>query len=388
MKFTGNDIAERGKTMRRTIGWIGAALIGASMAACDAAPPTNPTPLADEPVVTAGTETTVELGAMPRVSELRREIGPDALIRDRAAATTYEALEGIFARGDQGALALGVYDLDPVPEPQARLAVRAERLGLQAAAAVPSASGNHLVLRDGSRELRVNLDSGSELLVDRARFHNGTVADTVLDEARYVEIARERMQRALPDALDRDAHAYKIRRYMNGVIDVDSVEPQEGVYQVAVAFNTTVDDLPVIGAGGKVAIHMTPAGEVISHESSVRGVAGLVDVVGGDELLSPDEALATAEGALKVAGAELDRFEVARSEFGYYRAGRSSVQSVIAPHYAFRFEPVEGVQEKARVELVPAVASGPVLERVEADRRAERLRKTHLMDATDQADER
>lgn len=369
--------------MRRTIGWIGAGLIGASMAACDAAPTSTAFPAAEEPVASARTETTLALGDLPRVSQLRRELGPDAPIRDAAAATSYRALEDIFARGDQGDLALGVYELTPVPEPQGLLVSRAEALGLRGDAPRPSASGNHLVVSDGTRELRVNLDSGAELLVDRARFHKGPVVDDLLEESRYVEIARDRMQRTLPDAVDEDAHAYKVRRYKNGVIDVDSTAPFEGVYQVAVAFNTTVDDLPVIGSGGKVAIHMTPAGDVISHESSVRGIGERVEVLTGDELLAPEAALAQAEGSLGERGVEVDRYELARAEFGYYRAGRSSVQTVVVPHYAFRFEPREGVQEKARMELVPAVSDGPLLGRIEADRRAEQLRKTHLMDATD-----
>lgn len=56
------------------------------------------------------------------------------------------------------------------------------------------------------------------------------------------------------------------------------------------AFNTTVDDLPIIGSGGKVAIHMSPDGEVISHESSVRAVSSLRAVVRGADLLPPDAA--------------------------------------------------------------------------------------------------
>jgi hypothetical protein len=98
-------------------------------------------------------------------------------------------------------------------------------------------------------------------------------------------------------------------------------------------------------------VHLTVDGRVVSHESSVRPVARREAVVGGDALLSPEEARASVEERLRGVGIDPARYTLARREFGYLRLGRSSVQSLVAPHYAFVYKPRPGRR--------PSVSSRP-----------------------------
>lgn len=165
---------------------------------------------------------------------------------------------------------------------------------------------------------------------------------------------------------------------MNASAQGEGAPSSVAAYQVAVAFNTTVDDLPIIGSGGKVAVHMSPDGEVISHESSVRAVSSLRAVVRGADLLPPDAAQRLVEKRIAERGVDLSNYTLTRSEFGYYRLGRSSVQTIDAPHYAFVYAPKEGTVGKKLLETIPAVVAEDVLALVSADRAAEAARKGSL----------
>jgi len=62
-------------------------------------------------------------------------------------------------------------------------------------------------------------------------------------------------------------------------------------------------------------------------------------------------------------------------EFGYLSRGRDSQAQLLAPYYAYVFEPEPGIGEKKVVELVAAIRSGPLASLVEADEATEVRRK-------------
>lgn len=318
------------------------------------------------------------LGKVFHVSELRLAAGDAALLDDKAATSCFDTVREAFVRGADEDLAFGIYDLEDVGDANDRLKSRAAELGLVAAAQFPSTAGGYLTVAEGDLELRVNMDSGSELFVNRARFHKGEDAKRLLSEKEYVSRAANHVASALPGARAQQPYAYKLRRYMNASAQGDGAPSSVAAYQVAVAFNTTVDDLPIIGSGGKVAVHMSPDGEVISHESSVRAVSSLRAVVRGADLLPPDAAQRLIEKRIAERGVDLSDYTLTRSEFGYYRLGRSSVQTIDAPHYAFVYMPKEGTVGKKLLETVPAVVAEDVLALVNADRAAETARKDSL----------
>jgi hypothetical protein len=366
--------------MKKIACFAGVMSIACSIMACGQADPSDGP--ADEasssPAAAPAALRRETLGKVFHVSDLRRTVGEAALLDDSAATSCFDTVRDAFGRGAGEDLAFGVYDLADVGDVNERLTSRAAELGLIAAAQIPSTAGGYLAVEEGDLELRVNMDSGSELFVNRARFHKGDDAKRLLSEEEYVSRAFNHVAKAVPSARAQQPYAYKLRRYMNASAQGEGAPTTEAAYQVAVAFNTTVDDLPIIGAGGKVAVHMSPDGEVISHESSVRAVSSLRAVVRGADLLPPDAARGLVEKRVAERGVNLANYTLARSEFGYYRLGRSSVQTIVAPHYAFVYMPKEGTIGKKLLETIPAVVAEDVLEMVNDDRAAEAARKDML----------
>jgi hypothetical protein len=111
----------------------------------------------------------------------------------------------------------------------------------------------------------------------------------------------------------------------------------------------------------------------------VRVPAQKLGAVTGADLISPDEAQREIEARITARGVDLSKFTVSRSEFGYFRYGRNSVQTVLAPHYAFFFAPRPGVSSKILVEWTPAVKPGPLRAQIDADRQAEEARKQTII---------
>lgn len=317
----------------------------------------------------------VETTGLIRVSELVKEAGADTPLNDRAAIENYRALARLVAAGAHERLALGVYALQPIAsDPLSAAAARAKVLGLRGE---PVKRGRYAVVSDPSGlELRLNADSGSEFMQNLSLFHASPGTTKVPDDKSFVGAARKYAEQALSaEVVGIPTYLYKLRHYLNG----EAPEAQSGAtvstYQVAVALGTTIDDLPVIGAGGKVAVHFGPSGNVIGYEAGLRPLAKLVEVIPGKELVPPDAARRAVEKGLSARGVDLARYRLTRAEFGYARLGRDSAQSVVAPQYGYVYEPQEGDGAKKLVELVPAFTSPNALALVERDTIFENKRK-------------
>jgi hypothetical protein len=170
-------------------------------------------------------------------------------------------------------------------------------------------------------------------------------------------------------------YVYKVRRFLNAHSEATG-NVEEGVYQVAVAFNSTIDGLPVIGPGGKLAVDMAGDRTVVRHESGLRKRGALLRVLSGDvDLLTPESAEAKVAARLDARGVDRSKYQVSRREFGYLMNRRSAVQKVLVPHYAFFYEPLPGTMSKVLVETEPATTSRDVLDLLAADEAAEKVRK-------------
>ncbi len=113
---------------------------------------------------------------------------------------------------------------------------------------------------------------------------------------------------------------------------------------------------------------------MISHESTWRD-ASQIGTIQGSELHSPAQAKKLIEARFKARGVDLTQLSLTRSEFGYLRLGRNSVQNYLAPYYAFFYEPASPeVVDKKRVEIIPAIKSGKRLALIEKDVALERAR--------------
>jgi len=306
-----------------------------------------------------------------------------ALLMDAPALETASAIRAAFQRGTQKDISFAVYDLADVPRGGAgTVAARAAALGL-AGAEDPGIDNNRLGFTSGTRRLTRNQHSGAEFFADTARFHRGAgvARERLFADGDYINAARGYVNRSFgAEAAQAALFPYKVRKYLNASAAAGGSPQGETVYQIAVAFNSTVDGIPVIGPGSKVVVHMTPDGEVVGHEASLRAIKGRRATVAGSDLVAPDEAKAVVEARMKSRGIDLRNYNLTREEFGYLRRGRNSVQRVLVPHYAYIYEPAsKDVMGKKVVELVPAVRDRALLVAVHADEAAEHSRKAEAM---------
>ena len=316
----------------------------------------------------------VTSGLVP-VSELAAKVGQDVPLADAAASQNYEALARLAASGQHENLVLGVYGMQAVSGDV--LGTAAERAKQAGISGKPIQRGRYAVVSDpNGRELRLNADSGSEFIQDLNRFHASDGVARVASDAQFAGWARRYLAGSLsPEAGKLPLYLYKVRHYRNG----EAAEAQSGAsvstYQVAVAFSTTIDDLPVIGAGGKVAVHFDPAGKPIGHEANLRAAVRLLSLVKGSELIAPEKAQGVLEKQLSERGVDLKQYRLSRAEFGYACLGRDSQQNVLAPHYGYVWEPIEQQGLKKLVELVPAFSSPEALALLDRDGAIEQKRK-------------
>lgn len=326
-------------------------------------------------------------------------------LRDEPAANRFERLQQLFRNHNEQEFGLAVYHLEPLADDLVAHAwQRAEELGLRLGTvidprvqAIPeqapyryiSPFEESIVAVDGDRELHIDLESGTEFFVDRAKFHTGAGVprEELLSESEYIGLALDYARASLAQQVaGLDLYPYKVRRYLNAVANLDS-DPKVSVYQVAVAFNMRVDGLPVIGPGSKLAIHMTPEGEVISHEITFRRTADPAALLTGEDLIAPSEARAIVEERLRQRGIDLADYVSTRREFGYLRRGRHAEQSILAPYYAFFYEPGPGVEfGRKLVETVSAVAEGPAADLVARDAQREAQRRQSKLDSVAEED--
>lgn len=295
--------------------------------------------------------------------------------QDSLATQAYERVRREFVAGRAASLRYPVYTLRPVGDTTERARQRAQELGLDPQSLKKTEQG---VAVSGERfELRLDAGSGAEMYLDKTRFHAGPgVAALPLQEAEYIALAQAHVRKRLPEAAAHELRPYRVRRYMNDMADPRGNRVGATVYQVAVAFHEVLSGLPVIGAGGKVAVHLTPGGEVVSHEATVRDTAQHLTEVAGTQLLAPDDARRQAEEKLTAQGVNLADYTLTRAELGYYRLGRHGVQSVLAPHYAYFYEPSSTkVVGKKHLEVIPAVTDPALLERLRQDAREDATRK-------------
>lgn len=173
----------------------------------------------------------------------------------------------------------------------------------------------------------------------------------------------------------------KARRFVN---DVASSSAPDGVgeleYQFAVAFNHSVDCWPVIGPGGKLAVHMLSNGSIVGHEASLRGISSVARSIPGTTLVSPATALDNVKAQLLAEGVDWYKLEVARAEFGYFRLGRSSSQASMAPYYSFHLRPLTDAQGTVtgQVRRVLATTDATAVSIMNSDAAAESSRKAAI----------
>lgn len=340
-----------------------------------------------------------------RVEQILAEGDEYRALEDEPAARHFKQLSRIFADKRQQELQFNIYALAAAPsEPQAYLKQRATQLGMKAyrplypddnldpgLSTAQARAARVIGLRDVEYELALNLDNGSELFVDRERFHNGIgVAEEKLKpQAFYLKQAKAHIDsRVLPRLEKSRLYPYKQRIYLDALAK-EGNKPAITASQIAVAYNTAVDGLAVIGPGAKAVVHMSPEGRVVSHESTLRPLGRRIARIGGKDLLDPRTARSMSERQLLEKGIKPDSYTLSRSEFGYFRLGRNGIQEILAPYYAFVYEPKsEAIVGRRVFEIIAAVREPKLAALIDEDRQRDEQRKRRYIDAAGEPDTR
>jgi hypothetical protein len=348
-----------------------------------------------ESTTTTSALTAPQLNQLASVAELVTARGVDSPLGDAPAEASFKKLQTLEAKGLRGTNLLHIYALSNVEEPTAHLVKRAANLGLS----LRDKSGRAVALAfmqperlhgkstiqgdlDGRRwHLAYDILSGAERMEDDDNFHRGFGPIDKSEQPGLLAAAKKFALKADAAAMS-GAHLYKVRQYKNAVAQGDG-QPKEETYQVAVAYNTSIDGIPVIGSGGKVVAHVGKGARAVAYETSVRGVGGRRASVPADSLISSAEAEARAWANLAAQGLGKSTHTLSSSQFGYYREGRNSVQATLAPTYAFFFAPI-GDGQKKKIEIIDAVTDTGVLNTLEQERKQEAARKRDLVEMPDQ----
>jgi len=313
----------------------------------------------------------IQLGKLLIVDEWMAKRGGDVFVQDELAAQNFAILNQMFEDGSSKQLSLSFVQLRPTDREDATLQKRIKHFALSAS---ENKELNFKEFRAGNKLLSVNAQSGAERYVDNAQFHRGEGVDFVLEKEFYLSTANKYLDELFLTQKVGKVFPYKFRYYKNAVREEGSHIAQESTYQLALAYNTSIDGLPVIGSGGKIALHLSPKGELLSYESTLRDFDRIA-LISGSELLSPKAAQAEAEARFKERGVDLSKLVLSRAEFGYLRLGRKSIQNYVAPHYVFIYSPPEGVMDKKRMEVIPAITNPKLLQLLKEDSEKEAARK-------------
>jgi hypothetical protein len=329
------------------------------------------------------------------------------LLGDAPAMRAYELLDRKFKTAVTKDLQFSIYELEPVGDASTMARARADALGVVGPVEneQPTIEDPLVTITEGDTTLSIDSVSGTERLIMNDLFHAspGVPRKKLRADPEYVDSAQLHLRKVLPPRsaqlldpnirddsarLRQTVYPYKLRRFLNAVTvinDPASGQPSmrqdtEEAYQVAVAFNIMLGGLPVIGPGSKASVHLTPTGQPIFHEISIRPVKSRRATVRAEDIFAPGEAQAILETDLRARGNDPSLYILRRKEFGYFRNTHRSVQNIVAPYYGYVYDPGPTIPEAKRiVEVVLAIKNPRLLEIINPDLRDETARKEILM---------
>jgi len=353
---------------------ISLALLAHAVVACGSNPADEPKDSSQKPAAFAQSlavgSVADRVRSVSRVRSARGELQP---LKEEPAAEALSAIRSAVKGGGKLSVPMRVYELAPVVTGAEKSRGLSLGVGaLEEASDTTKLPSAHLLRSKAAPGYLMRTDdrSGFEALIDQTRFHSGAHPGKDLGDAFYATKARGYARGASRAASSSSSYLYRIRRFMDASGTVGQA-PTTQLSQVAVSFNDAIDDIPVIGPGSKFSVHMTPAGDVVGHVDSTRAtkVTPFAELALAS-LSDPDQAQAEVESRLAARGVNLAKFDLKRQEFGYFRGGRHDVQTLLAPHYLFVYEPKAGITAKRLVELIPAVSDASLRARIEREHSA------------------
>ncbi|NDY42475.1 hypothetical protein G3N55_06415 [Dissulfurirhabdus thermomarina] len=218
------------------------------------------------------------------------------------------------------------------------------------------------VYQAGPLQFEIADATGAEILVDLDRYtrFEGQLPKGI--EEKLPRLADDYIRRLFPDVRPEEVHFLGLKKIMDATVKLDRKGEPAGEISAHVAnyialYERRLDDIPVIGPGGKIRIYFSSTGEVIGHAKTWRE---LRRIPGSEKaVLSPSAVRAAFEKrheAEKVAALRVDRLY-----FGYFAEGRYTRQQVLRPVYVIGY--VTGPAAKRTFEMYDAVTGEDITPR-------------------------
>jgi len=169
----------------------------------------------------------------------------------------------------------------------------------------------------------------------------------------------ERLARGVLDRLGRPAepaHLERITYLRAQSAATDGATLPAITLDAGLLFTRTVDDLPVVGAGGTAMVKIGTDERHVGGREVWRPIGQRGSPV---PLRSADEAVDMLQSRLRQSGMDGEA-RVRKARLGYAELGIEDEQRFLEPCYAFLIEAVGGLFETKTVEVVPAARVGPM----------------------------
>lgn len=250
--------------------------------------------------------------------------------------------------------------LGPPPEArQAALAV-ASRFGL----AGTSEAGNlrqerqTIVYNEGALTLTVYPASGALRYHDLGRWQmDDGVSNVDFDEAEAELVARKLIEKFALAPRD-EIRLMRSSKLSVGLMELATRNFETRVIDMAAIFQRTINDVPVLGPGGKVIVYLNHAREMTGVDRIWRDVDAVEREV---NQLQPFE-FVRAEMDRHTRDLQGAHVEVGRIDFGYYELGYDDEQRILQPAYVVPYSVSSAAGKRFRSfseHVLPAAVDAP-----------------------------
>jgi hypothetical protein len=222
-----------------------------------------------------------------------------------------------------------------------------------------SENDEEYIFKSGSIEYRLSKTNG-EMLIDLARYGIAEKSD-VIDSNNAKQIAFSYITKYLSDIPQNEIKYLKTNCIIlsggagDGKGNVKG-KIQEDVANYIVIFSREVDDLPVIGPGGKIRVYLARNGDVVGH--SKLWCQFKAERRNPKKVISPNDAQKSISIKIMKENYFLRSVVLKSIKFGYFEHGRNKAQNASIPVYEFiyKLDP----QSPLSIEYIDGFTGNPI----------------------------
>jgi hypothetical protein len=204
---------------------------------------------------------------------------------------------------------------------------------------IESENEKEYIFKSGPIEYRLSKVANCEMLLNLNRY---TVAEktNLIDSNRAIQIASSYIEKHMDDIQKNELSYSKVVSIVISGAQGDGKgnikgKIQEDIANYIVMFDRVIDNIPIIGPGGKIRVYLARNGEVIGHSKLWRQLEK-----GNNNLkkvISPREAKTIISGKILSENSPDVSPELKSMKFGYFEAGRNKKQDFSSPMYEIEY---------------------------------------------------